>query len=225
MMLSILSMLVVTLVTHDCVDNLLWRDRYGWTCRDYDRDPRECSSNLATWGAGMDAYEACCTCRELVERRRDYASCLGGCSAEEDACEADCAADKAECLDECTEEWMDESEDDEDDVGGAVGPSTDDDDEYYNGSSSSSSSALPPWIIVLIVLGTLLTLCITCLLLFFLCMPDSEGSCDDACQDDDINPMLSNQGCDTCPNVNTCEEQPNQLYAPPYGQGIQQQTW
>jgi len=226
-----LLILLLTFEVQGCVDNMLWRDIYGWSCRDYDRDPLECSSTLAISDVGMDAYEACCSCRERVEMRRDYASCLSTCSAEEDACEAECTADKADCVDECTEEWMDESEDYEEDVGGAVGPSADyDDDDDDGGSVSSSSSAIPTWVIILIVLGILLVLCIICLLLFFLCMPGSEGSCEDACQDDDVNPMLLDQGCDTCPNPSTYDVPQGQMYAPPCGpgvqqQGFQQQTW
>jgi len=178
--------ILVFITVRACVDNVLWRDRYGWTCRDYNRDPRECSSKLAVSEGGIDAYEACCSCEFSVERRRDYASCLRACSAEEDACEAECAADKASCEDTCNTQH--ESEDDPVGVTEEADPETPE-------PESSGSSGLEIWVIVLIVVGVLLLLYILCIIFYCLMMPQDEGTCP---EDDCITqqPMLVGGGCD-----------------------------
>jgi len=181
------TMLVLTITLHACIDNVLWRDRYGWTCRDYNRDPRECNSKLAVSAGGIDAYEACCACEFSVERRRDYASCLRTCSANEDACEAECTANKANCEDTCNNDFASSDGDNGGVVDSVETPAPEE--------SSSSNVGLEIWVIVLIVLGVLLLLCIICIILYCLMMPRDEGTCP---EDDCITqqPMLIGGGCD-----------------------------
>jgi len=194
------------LAVQTCLDNTLWRDSYGWTCRDYDRVPQECNSVLAVSVAGITVSEACCACESHVERRRDFSSCITTCSAEDDACSSECTADKAACINDCTDDWAD---DDEDETGGVV-PA-----EAPTEGSSSSSSSMEPWMIILIILGVLLVLCITCLIIFFLCMPESEASCQDA--EFSQQPMLVEGTCDTsCGDMtqNSCAGTQGLTYAP-----------
>jgi len=198
-MLFSVNFLLVAIAAKGCIDNMLWRDTFGWSCRDYSRDPLECSSNYAVSVGGIEAQEACCACVIPVERRRDYAECIDICSADENACESECFADKAECQFECQQEY-EEEEEDEDDTGGLA--NGDD-----NGDESSTGTVggirLDEWVIVLIVLGVLLCLCIVIIVLYFLCLPRDEGTCEDDVATQ--QPMLVGGGCDAPPCETGCD--------------------
>jgi len=171
-----------TVKVQACLDNVQWKDIYGWTCRDYFRVPQECNSKFAVSSAGINVFEACCVCETNVERRRDYASCMNTCSTKEDSCNADCTATKVGCVDECTDEW-----DTSEDTAGVVTPSP------VALPSKDSSPTITTWMIILIALGILIALCIICLLFFLFCRPMGEDSCPDDIQE---QPMLFDTGCD-----------------------------
>jgi len=187
-MLFLIQFLVCAIAAKDCVDNVLWRDSFGWSCKDYSRDPRECSSRYAVSNGGIGAQEACCACIMPVERRRDYASCLDTCSANENACEAECLADKADCQLRCSEEH------EEDDDPGGITPE-DEGASSGGGNGNRGGIEFETWLIILIVLGILVCLCIICIILYFVCMPRDEGTCEDG---DCVTqqPMLVGGGCD-----------------------------
>jgi len=212
-MLVPVKFLVFTIAAKGCIDNVLWRDTFGWSCRDYSRDPRECTSHYAVSKGGIEAQEACCACVMTIERRRDYASCLDTCSAEENACEAECIAEKAECQNDCHEEWQDEDEEEDDDLGGIT-------DVGGAGSGGNGDSLeLETWLIVLIVVGILFCLCIICIVLYLVCLPRDEGMCED---DDCVTqqPMLVGGGCDA-----PCERPCDTPCDAPYNYPRQQMTY
>jgi len=169
MSLFFISILPFTLIVSACSDNALWKDQFGWTCRDYGRDPRECNSKLAVSEGGLHAFEACCACNSFVDRRRDYSTCLGSCSADEDACEAECAADKAGCVNKCNEEF-EESED----PGGVTDRAT-----TTPAVNRSSNGGLETWVIIVIVAGIVVLICLILIILYCLCIPQDEGTCQD----------------------------------------------
>jgi len=187
-MLFSVNFLLVAIAAKGCIDNMLWRDTFGWSCRDYSRDPLECSSSYAVSNGGIEAQDACCACLMPVERRRDYASCLDTCSASENACEATCDADKVDCQFTCSEIY---------DIGGVTSGDGDGDGDTSTdpGNGKSGGLKIETWVIVLIVLGILLCLCITCIILYFVCMHRDEETCEDG---DNITqqPMLVGGGCD-----------------------------
>jgi len=186
--------LVFAIAAKGCIDNVLWTDTFGWKCRDYSRDTRECNSKYAVSNDGIEAQEACCACVMPVERRRDYAECIDTCAAEENECESECVADKTECQFQCHEEH------EEDDDPGGITP------DFGNGDvvrrDGFGGIELETWIVVLIVLGILLFLCIICIVLYFLCLPRDEGKCEDG---DCVTqqPMLVGGGCDAPASCDT----------------------
>jgi len=200
-MLFFPAIVVVFITTvHACIDDVLWRDTFGWTCRDYNRDPLECHSNYAVSEGGIEAQEACCACKTTVERRRDLATCLGACSADEDACQADCKKDSAECRFDCSDQFPPT----------VIGPEP----SPAPVTGGNGLGGLDTWVIVLIIIGVVLFLCIICVILYFLFMTPSEGTCEDdeyATQ----QPMLIGGGCDAPPCDAPCD---NQVAQPAYGQ-------
>jgi len=199
-MLLIPAIVVVFIITvHACINDVLWRDTFGWTCRDYNRDPLECHSSYAVSEGGIEAQEACCTCKITLERRRDLATCLGACSADEDECQAECKSDSADCRSECSDKFppfiVDPAPTPDPGKGGGNG-----------------MGGLETWVIVLIVIGALLLLCIIFIILY-LCTASSEGTCeDDECTTQ--QPMLIGGGCDRPPCDAPCD---NQVAQPAYG--------
>lgn len=178
----LLSLLLSTLTVQACQDNILWIDSYEWTCRDYDRVPQECNSKWAVSAKGISVFDACCVCRANVERRRNFATCLNSCSAEEDQCNAECTATNAGCVDECTDEW-----DSSEDPGNIRTPSP------VASPPNGSSSELALWVIILLAVGGVVLLCFLCLFILFFCMPKAEESCQDDIQE---RPMLIDNGCE-----------------------------
>jgi len=166
-MLFPVSFLVLVIAAEACADNLLWKDTFGWTCRDYTRVPIECRSNYAVSVEGIEAQEACCACVKPVERRRDYTTCLGICVSEEEACDKNCLADRRTCNYECGE--------DEPEVITAVV----EEEEPESIPIIERVEALQWWAILLIVLGVLLCLCTICIVLYLMCMTRDEGTCED----------------------------------------------
>jgi len=195
-----ITILISTITGHVCKDNVLWKDQFGWTCRDYNRDPRECSSDLAISVGGIDSYEACCACEFSYERRRDYATCLRACAAKEDECQAGCRDDKAVCEGRCNDDYESESGDD----ATVVTPTPAPDPVTKEGNGGGESNDLEIWVIVLIAAGVLLLVCIICIILYSLCMPRDEGSCED--EECTQQPMLVGGGCDA-PCDAPCETQ------------------
>jgi len=179
-----INLLIFAIAAEICVDNVHWKDTFGWTCRDYTRDPRECSSSNAVSDQGIEVQEACCIC-ETAERRRDLASCYTTCSAEEDECKAECRADKAQCDERCSDDF--------DSTGGPILPPETPGPAPGNG----GILGLETWIIILIVLGILLLLCIICVIVYLLCMNQDEGTCEDDCPTQ--QPMLVGGGCTETP--------------------------
>jgi len=202
MLPRLLVLIMSTLRVQSCLDNMLWKDSYGWTCRDYDRVPQECSSRLAVSAAGVNVFEACCACKSNVDRRRDYASCLNTCSAKEDSCNADCTATQVGCVGECTEKW-----DTSEDTANVLTPSP------VAQPMKDSSSIIEPWMIVAIAVGFVVLLCILCILFMLFCMPNVEESCQGDIQE---QPMLFDRGCDMpCGNVQEpCDGAKGISYAP-----------
>lgn len=186
-MIFLVHITLFAIETQACIDNVLWRDSFGWSCRDYSRDPRECSSNYAVSNGGIEAQEACCACVKTVERRRDYASCLGTCTAEENACESECVAERTECQFQCNEDYEEES-----DPGGI----TEDDGVSPPGNGNNGIGGIETWLLILVVLGILLCLCIICIVVYCLYISQDEGTCEDG-ECPTQQPMLVGGGCDT----------------------------
>jgi len=220
-MLFPVNLLVLAIAAEACIDNLLWKDTFGWTCRDYTRDPRECRSNYAVSEDGIEAQDACCACAVTLERRRDYQSCLGVCVLNEETCDKECLTQRRECNYECGEE-IDSTEvvtavvsDDSDTTEVVVDP----------------VQAMEWWVTLLIVLGILLCLCAGCVVLYLMCMTRDEGTCeDDECATQ--QPMLVGGGCDAPfdnPCDNPCDNPGPQITYNPvsagYSQGQQGQMW
>jgi len=205
-MFVLVNIIVVAIATQACVDNVLWRDRFGWGCRDYGRVPRECGSNYAVSNGGIEAKEACCACVKTVERRRDLVSCLGTCSAEENACDSECVADNADCEYRCEEDYQEDS-----DPGGTII----DDDESPSLSGNGGMGGLETWLIIVIIVGIVLCLCIICIVLYFMFMTQDEGTCEDGeCATQE--PMLVGGGCDA-PCESPCDA--------PYEYPVQQMAY
>jgi len=211
-MLFFPAIVVVFITTvNACTDNALWRDTFGWTCRDYNRDPLECGSRLAVSEGGIQAREACCSCKKTHDRRRDYSTCVGSCDADEDACEADCRADTADCRLDCMEENPTFVVEPEPPI-----------------SNGGGNGNLETWVIILIVIGAVLFLCIICIILYFLFMGSSEATCeDDECTTQ--QPMLIGGGCDGGPCDAPCDgpidNQGNQMAYGPVTGYPQQGGW
>jgi len=187
-MLFSVNFLLVAIAAKGCIDNMLWRDTFGWSCRDYSRDPLECSSSYAVSNGGIEAQDACCACLMPVERRRDYASCLDTCSAKLNACEATCTAEREGCQFQCSEDEYDVVDYyDYEDLGGVTNNG--------NGNGNGGGRGIETWLIILIVLGILLCLCIICIILYFVCMHRDEETCED-CDNVTQQPMLVGGGCD-----------------------------
>jgi len=192
-MLFLVNILVIAITTHACIDNVLWRDKFGWSCRDYGRVPRECSSNYAVSNGGIEAQEACCACVKTVERRRDLFSCLDTCSAEENACDSECVSDNTDCEFRCEEDYQEDS-----DTGAII-----EDDKSPSGNGNGGIGGLETWLIIVIVVGIVLCLCIICIVLYFLFMTQDEGTCEDGeCATE--QPMLVGGRCDA-PCESPCE--------------------
>jgi len=144
-----------------------------------------------------------------VERRRDLATCLGACSADEDACQAECKKDSAECRSDCSDEFPPTV------VGPVPSPAP---------TGGNGLGGLETWVIILIVIGVLLFLCIICVILYFLCMGPSEGTCeDDECATE--QPMLIGGGCDAPPCDAPCANQGAQAAYGPVSGYPQQGGW
>jgi len=144
-----------------------------------------------------------------VERRRDLATCLGACSADEDACQAECKKDSAECRSDCSDEFPPTV------VGPVPSPAP---------TGGNGLGGLETWVIILIVIGVLLFLCIICVILYFLCMAPSEGTCeDDECATE--QPMLIGGGCDAPPCDAPCANQGAQAAYGPVSGYPQQGGW
>jgi len=193
-MLIPVNLLVLAIAAEACVDNLLWMDTFGWTCRDYTRAPIECRSNYAVSDGGIEAQEACCACVKPVERRRDYTTCLGTCVSEEEACDKNCLADRRNCNYKCGVD--NEEEEDPDAI-------TTDSEEPEPPIVTRVNEALEWWAILLIVLGVLLCLCAICIVLYLMCMTRDEGTC----EDDGLTtqqPMLVGGDCNE-PCDNPCD--------------------
>jgi len=194
-MLFPVNFLVLAIAAEACVDNLLWMDTFGWTCKDYTRAPIECRSNYAVSVGGIEAQEACCACVKPVERRRDLTACLGTCVSEEEACDKNCLADRRNCNYICGTE-----NEEEDDVGGVTEPESSEDETPI----VTRVKELEWWAILLIILGVLLCLCATCIVLYLMCMTQDEGTCEDdglATQ----QPMLVGGDCNE-PCDNPCDD-------------------
>jgi len=194
-MLFPVNLFVFAITAEACIDNLLWKDTYGWTCRDYTRDPNECRSNYAVSDEGIVAQEACCACVTTVERRRDEQECRSICLSSEDVCNKKCDTDKRSCNFKCIPATSGSNGNGGN--GGVVETP-----EPTKTEVVENAIKLEWWMILLIVLAILLCLCVTCIVLYFICMTRDAGTC----EDDDCptqQPMLVGGGCDV-PGDNPC---------------------
>jgi len=201
-MLYPVNFLVLAIAAEACVDNLLWMDTFGWTCRDYTRAPIECRSNYAVSVGGIEAQEACCACVKPVERRR-FTDCLGICVSDEEACDKSCLAERRTCNYNCGQA---EEDDEDDETGGAV---TEDDNGNGDEEDEEETIETPVrdlewWAILLIILGVLLFICTICIVFYLLCMTRDEGTC----EDDEFatqQPMLIGGDCNEPCGDNPCD--------------------
>jgi len=216
-MLFPVNFLVLAIAAEACVDNLLWMDTFGWTCRDYTRAPIECRSNYAVSVGGIEAQEACCACVKPVDRRRDYATCTGICQSDEIGCRDRCDTERKKCDYNCQKEI--EADDDEDEAGGAVTGENGDNGDDEEETIETPVQNLEWWAILLIVLGVLLCICTICIVFYLLCMTRDEGECEDdglATQQPmliggDCNEPCGDNPCDT-PCDNPCDNRGPQIY-------------
>jgi len=200
-MLFPVNFLVLAIAAEACVDNLLWMDTFGWTCKDYTRAPIECRSNYAVSVGGIEAQEACCACVKLVERRRDFQTCLGTCVSDEEACGRNCLANRRTCNYKCGK--------DNEEVVDPNAVEIEEEEEIEEIKMIERVQALEWWVILLIILGVLLFICAICIVLYLMCMTPDEGTCEDdglATQ----QPMLTGDDCNE-PRDNPCDTPCNNL--------------
>jgi len=174
-----------------CEDDKSFQDSYGWTCRDYNRVPSQCTLSKKYEKERQTALTSCCVCREVLQksnflhdsgamlsehfetRRRQSYQCLSGCTAETEGCKDDCENEKTSCESRCSEvkttcdlqcQLIDEEEEEEEEEEKDIGGAVGDDDV----AADSSNLQTMVWIYILIGALVILVLFCCCFIVIFL---------------------------------------------------------
>jgi len=151
------------------LEDLAWRDGFGWGCRDYGRVPEQCDSLLAVSEEGIHVSDACFACNHR-RRQSNNALCLQNCQSDFTTCESGCRNTLQFCQLNCPAEIRIPTP-------MPVGPPT-----FF----PRPNGGIDWWIPVLIILATLCLLCLLLGLLYMLCRPSEVGDCNSA----DSQPMV-----------------------------------